>query len=82
MKHVYGCLSAREDRESSFDYYRSPLRLVQASLCGRKTWSRRFIHRQGAVKHVLGPREDRESKFHRCEGPVRLVQACLYVGTT
>ena len=58
------------------------MRLVQACLCGGKTWSRRFITREGSVKHVLGAREDRESRFHDCEGPVRLVQACLYVGTT
>ena len=25
------------------------MRLVQACLCGGKTWSRRFIHREGAV---------------------------------
>ena len=36
----------------SFHYYGSPVRLVQACLCGGKTWSRRFIHREGAVKHV------------------------------
>ena len=61
------------------------MRLEQACLCGRKTWSRRFIHREGAVKHVeacLYAREDRESRFHRFEGPVRLGQACLYAGTT
>ena len=49
VKHVEDCLSAREDSESSFHYYGSPVRLVQA---WGKTWSRRFIHRQGAVKHV------------------------------
>ena len=49
MKHLLAWLSAREDRESSFYYYGSPVRLVQAWLCGGKTWSRRFINREGAV---------------------------------
>ena len=52
MKHLLACLSAREDRESSFHYYGSPVRLVQACLYWGKTWSRRFIHREGAVKLV------------------------------
>ena len=61
------------------------MRLVQTCSCGGKTWSHRFIHREGAVKDVFGcscARENRESRFHRSEGPVRLVQACLYAGTT
>ena len=85
MKHVWACLSAKEDRESRFHYYGSPVRLVEACLCGGKSWSRRFIQREGAVKQVeacLCAREDRESRFHRCEGPMRLGQACLYAGTT
>ena len=52
MKQVQACLIAREDRESSFHYYGSPVRLMQACLCGGKTWSRRFIHREGSLKHV------------------------------
>ena len=36
MKHVQACLSAREDRESSFDRCGSTVRLVQAWLCGGK----------------------------------------------
>ena len=36
MKHVQACLSAREDRESSFHHCGSPLRLVQACLNARK----------------------------------------------
>ena len=59
------------------------MRLVQASLCGGKTWSRRFIHRQGAVKHVeacLSSRDDRESSIHRFGGSGSLVQTCLCAG--
>ena len=37
MKHVRACLSGREDRESSFHRCGSPVRLVQACLCVRKT---------------------------------------------
>ena len=37
MKHVEACLSAREDRESSFHRGGGPLRLVQACLCVGKT---------------------------------------------
>ena len=33
MKLMLVCLSAMEDRESSFHYYGSPVRLVQACLC-------------------------------------------------
>ena len=36
MKRVLAGLSAREDRESSFHYYGSPVRLVQACLCGER----------------------------------------------
>ena len=36
MKHVQACLSAREDRESSFRRCRGPARLVQACLCEGK----------------------------------------------
>ena len=36
MKHVRACLSGREDRESSFDRFGSPVSLVQASLCAGK----------------------------------------------
>ena len=37
MKHVQACLSAREDRESSFYHFDGPVRLVQACLCAGKT---------------------------------------------
>ena len=37
MKHVEACLSAIEDRESSFDHFGSTVRLVQACLCAGKT---------------------------------------------
>ena len=37
MKHVEACLSAREDRESSFHHGGGTLRLVQACLCVGKT---------------------------------------------
>ena len=33
MKHVQACLSAREDRESSFHRFGSPLRFLQSCLC-------------------------------------------------
>ena len=36
MNHVYACLSAREDRESSFHRFRGPVRLVQACLYADK----------------------------------------------
>ena len=36
MKHVYACLSAREDRESIFLLCGGPMRLVQACfVCGK-----------------------------------------------
>ena len=37
MKHVEACLSAGEDRESSFHQGGGPVRLVQASLRVGKT---------------------------------------------
>ena len=37
MKHVQACLSAMEDRESSFHLYGGPVRLVQACLCEGRT---------------------------------------------
>ena len=37
MKHVEACLSARDDRESSFDHFGSTVRLVEACLCAGKT---------------------------------------------
>ena len=37
MKHVQACLSASEDRESSFDRCGGPVRLVQACLYGEKS---------------------------------------------
>ena len=37
MKHVDACLSAREDRESSFHHCGSPVMLVQVCLCTGKT---------------------------------------------
>ena len=37
MKHVQACLSARKDRESSFQDCGSPVRFVQAYLCAGKS---------------------------------------------
>ena len=37
MKHVEACLSAIENRESSFHHFESTVRLVQASLRAGKT---------------------------------------------
>ena len=37
MKHVQACLSAREDRESSFHRCGGPVKLVQDCLCASKT---------------------------------------------
>ena len=37
MKQVQACLSAREDRESSFHHYGGPVRLVKACSCVGKT---------------------------------------------
>ena len=37
VKHLQACLSAREDRESSFRCFCCPVRLVQACLCTGKT---------------------------------------------
>ena len=82
MKHVEGCLSAREYRESSFHHCGGTVSLVQACLCEGKTG---FNLRGSAVKHVeasVRPRAYRQSSFHRCGGPVRLVQGCLYAGKT
>ena len=79
MKYLQACLSAREDRESSFHRCGGHVRMVQACLCAVKTWYRSFNHRGAAVKHVqacLSAREDRESCFHHYRGSVRLLQAC------
>ena len=85
MKHVEDCLSAREDRESSFHHCGGSVRLVQTRLCAGKTWQSRFNLQGGAVKHVeacLSPREDRESSFHHCGSTVKVMQACLCAGKT
>ena len=37
MKYMQACLSARENRESSFHLCGGPMRLVQACLCAGKT---------------------------------------------
>ena len=37
MKVVQACLSARDDRENSFDHFGSTVRLVHACLCAGKT---------------------------------------------
>ena len=37
MKNVEACLSAREDRESSFHCCGGPVRLLQAWFCAGKT---------------------------------------------
>ena len=37
MKHVDACVSAREDRESSFHRCDGPVMLVQACLCAGRT---------------------------------------------
>ena len=37
MKHVEACLSAREDRESSFHHCGGTVRLVQVRLCPGKS---------------------------------------------
>ena len=85
MKQVQGCLSAREDRESSFHRCGGPVSLLHACLCAEKAGNRRFNLRGSIVKQVqasFSTREDRESSFHRCGGPVMLVQACLCAGVT
>ena len=51
MKYVEACLSAREDGESSFHRSGSPVRLLQACLCGGKTRQSSFNLRGGAVTH-------------------------------
>ena len=37
VMHLQDCFRAREDRESSFHQFGSPVRLVQACLCAEKT---------------------------------------------
>ena len=37
MKLVHGCLSARVERESSFDHFGSTVRLVQDCLCAEQS---------------------------------------------
>ena len=37
VKHVAACLSAREDRESSFHHCGSTVKVVQACLCAGRT---------------------------------------------
>ena len=66
MKHVHACLSAREDRESSFHHCGNPL-IVRGSAVKH-------------VEDSVRPRAYRQSSFHRCGGPVWLVQACLCAG--
>ena len=68
MKHVQACLSAGEDRESSFHY------------CGSLFMCEKDLIT--TLKACLSCREDPESSFHNCEGPVRLVQTCLCAGNT
>ena len=83
MKHVQACLSAKEDRKSSFHHCGGHVMLVQACLNAGKTCQRRFNLQGSAVKHVqacLSSIEERESNFPRCESAVSLVQACLYAG--
>ena len=85
MEHVEDCLSAREDRESSFHHCGGSVRLVQTRLCAGKTCQSRFNLQGGAVKHVeacLSAREDPESSFPHCGSTVRVVQACLCAGKT
>ena len=64
MKHVEPCLSARDDRESSFDRCGGLVRLVQACLCPGNTLYHRVNLGGGALKQVvacLSARDDRES---------------------
>ena len=78
--YLQACLSAREDRESTFHRCGGPVTLVQPCFCVGKTC---FNHRGSAVNHFqacLSAREDREFIFHRCGGPLWLVQTCLCAG--
>ena len=52
MKHVEDCLSAREDRESSFHRCGGTVRLEQACLCAGNTSQNRFNLPGCAVMHV------------------------------
>ena len=52
MKYVEVCLSAREDRESSFHRSGGPVRLLHVCLCGGKTRQSSFNLRDGAVTHL------------------------------
>ena len=59
-------VGGREDRESGFHSCEACASLF---MWGKKTWSRRFIHRIGVWAYLCA-RENRESRFHRCEVPV------------
>ena len=48
VKHVQACWSAREDRESSFHFYGSPVRLDKACLC-----KERSVHAVLSTEKVL-----------------------------
>ena len=52
MKLVEACLSARNDRESSFHQWGGAVKVVQSCLSARKDRERSFHRYAGAVKHL------------------------------
>ena len=70
MKHVLICLTARNDRESSFYHSGGPVKLVQACLCARKVSQSGFHLPRGFVNLVqvyLNVRKDLERIFSTLE---------------
>ena len=76
------CLSAKEDRESSFHDCGGTVRLEKACLCAGNTSQIRFNLLGCAVMHAEVPEKVEKVVFTRCGGTVRLVQACLCAGKT
>ena len=52
MKQVQVCLSAREDRESSFHHCGGPVGLVQACLCAGDPDNAVLTPRGGTLRHL------------------------------
>ena len=81
MKLVEACLSAMNDRESSFDHCGCPVKLVEASRFKWQEESRkRFLPRWKCCEARGGLfmcQERSRSSFHHCGSSVKLVQSVL-----
>ena len=78
MKLEQACLTARNDRESSF-HHCGGLGAREGQLSDKIARESSFHHCAGPVKPVpacFSGRNDRERSFLHCGGIVKLVQAC------